>query len=271
MYDSSSDPAPPERSARLMSAVRAPKTAELVAAQLRRRIARGELAEDDALPGETQLMQQFGVSRPTLREAFRILESESLLEIRRGARGGPRVRMPDPSTAARHAALLLEVSGATLGDVHQARLAIEPAAARMVAEQHSPEVIAVLRQVHAEELRATNNVAIRAAASARFHATLVELCGNKTLAILIGMLGAIIDNQNARFIASLSREWQGYRGAYLHVIVEGHERLLPLLEAGDGPAAEQHWRRHLHDASEAVRSLLGDIDTLPVLELLSGE
>lgn len=255
---------------RLMRAVKAPKTAEVLASQLRRRIARGELAENDALPGETQLMQQFGVSRPTLREAFRILESESLIEIRRGARGGPRVRLPHPRTAARHAALLLEVSGATLGDVDQARLAIEPVAARLVAEQRSPEVIATLRQVHDIELHATNNVAVRAAASARFHATLVDLCGNKTLSMLIGMLGIIIDNETARFIAGLSREWQGYRGAYVHVIVEGHERLLRLIESGKGPAAEQHWRRHMQEASEAVRSLIGDIDAVPVRELLSG-
>jgi DNA-binding FadR family transcriptional regulator len=269
MHERSDNNAPPRTDARLMSAVRAPKTAELVAAQLRRRIASGELTEDDALPGESQLMQQFGVSRPTLREAFRILESESLIEIRRGARGGPRIRLPNPRTAARHAALLLEVSGSTLGDVNQARLAIEPAAARLVAAQRSPQVIEVLRQVHAEELRATNNVAIRAAASARFHSTLVELCGNQTLSMLIGMLGIIIDNQNARFIAGLSREWQGYRGAYLHVIVQGHERLLQLIEAGDTEAAEQHWRQHMHDALESVRTLLGDIDELPIVEVLA--
>jgi GntR family transcriptional regulator, transcriptional repressor for pyruvate dehydrogenase complex len=271
MHEPASDSTSLRQAARQIEKVRAPKTAELVATQLRRRIARGELCADDALPGETQLMQQFGVSRPTLREAFRILESESLIEIRRGARGGPRIRLPNPRTAARYAALLLEVSGATLADVNDARLAIEPAAARLVAEQRSPEVIKVLRRVHEEELQATNNVATRAAASARFHATLVECCGNTTLAMLIGMLGIIIDNQNARFIAGLSRKWQGYRGEYLHVIVQGHERLLELIEAGDGPAAEQHWRQHMHDAMESVRSLLGDIAARPLVDVLSDQ
>ena len=47
-----------------------PKTAELVAAELRRKIVRGELAEGDALPSEAALMAEFAVSRPTLREAF---------------------------------------------------------------------------------------------------------------------------------------------------------------------------------------------------------
>ena len=68
--------------------VKVPKTAELVATQLRNQIVRGDLREGDALPPEAALMAQFGVSRPTLREAFRVLESEALISVRRGARGG---------------------------------------------------------------------------------------------------------------------------------------------------------------------------------------
>ena len=44
--------------------VRVPKAAELVAAQLRGQIVRGELGEGDTLPPEHELMQRFGVSRP---------------------------------------------------------------------------------------------------------------------------------------------------------------------------------------------------------------
>jgi len=59
----------------------------MIASYLRSRIVRGELAEGDSLPSEVELMHQFDVSRPTLREAFRILETESLIVIRRGSRG----------------------------------------------------------------------------------------------------------------------------------------------------------------------------------------
>jgi DNA-binding FadR family transcriptional regulator len=50
--------------------------AELVADRIRRQIIRGEVRAGDALPPETALMESFGVSRPTLREAFRVLEAE---------------------------------------------------------------------------------------------------------------------------------------------------------------------------------------------------
>ena len=64
------------RASDIATPVRVPKAAELVAAQLRGQIVRGELAEGDALPPEHELMQRFGVSRPTLREAFRVLEEK---------------------------------------------------------------------------------------------------------------------------------------------------------------------------------------------------
>src|ERR1700728_1431307 len=105
--------------------IRVPKAAELVVAELRREIIRGELAEGDPLPPEADLMARFGVSRPTLREAFRVLESESLITIRRGAKGGARVQPPGREVAARYAAFTLEYRGVTLRDVYVARAALE--------------------------------------------------------------------------------------------------------------------------------------------------
>ncbi|MGH7747682.1 MAG: FadR/GntR family transcriptional regulator, partial [Candidatus Dormibacteria bacterium] len=56
--------------------VRVPKAAELVAAKIRRQIVNGDLPAGTGLPPEAVLVSRYGVSRPTLREAFRILESE---------------------------------------------------------------------------------------------------------------------------------------------------------------------------------------------------
>ena len=71
--------------------IRVPKTSEIVANHIRGQIVRGELREGDSLPPEGQLMTSFGISRPTLREAFRILEAESLISVVRGSRSGARV------------------------------------------------------------------------------------------------------------------------------------------------------------------------------------
>lgn len=81
-------------------AVRSPKTAELVAQTLRKMIADGQLKDGDFLPYEADLMTHFQVSRPTLREAVRVLESDRLVEVRRGSRTGAKVRVPGPEVVA---------------------------------------------------------------------------------------------------------------------------------------------------------------------------
>ncbi|MCA1845417.1 MAG: winged helix-turn-helix domain-containing protein, partial [Actinobacteria bacterium] len=100
--------------------LRIPKAAEQMPRELRRRIVIGELPEGSPLPPEDELMAQFGLARTTIREAFRVLESEGLLVIRRGAGGGARVRAPSVSAVARYAGLVLQFEGATLADVHEA-------------------------------------------------------------------------------------------------------------------------------------------------------
>ena len=80
--------------------VRPQKMADMVAGRIRQMIARGELTDGEWLATEPELMEQFGVSRPTLREAFRLLESDSLVTIRRGPPGGARVTVPGPEAAA---------------------------------------------------------------------------------------------------------------------------------------------------------------------------
>src|SRR6202012_6259409 len=100
--------------AQIGTVMRAPKPGELVATHLRRQIVRGELRPGETLPLESQLMEQYGVSRPTLREAFRILESETLISVRSGGHGGARVVAPEVSVAAGRVGPLLPMQGAPL-------------------------------------------------------------------------------------------------------------------------------------------------------------
>ena len=231
--------------------VRVPKTAELVAGQIRNRIVRGELHEGDALPPESELMEQFGVSRPTLREAFRILESESLISVRRGARGGARVHTPDLAVAARYAGLLLQVQKATLADVYEARSLIEPAAARLLAQRHTKADVRALRET-IEDVRSSLERPAELAgaelgtATTRFHECLVERCGNQTLSMLGGMLFEIVEAHTSQAIMrdmsspDTSRNFQRALRAY--------DKLTDLIEAGDADAAERFWREHMEVA-----------------------
>src|SRR5947208_4773308 len=127
--------------------VRVPKTAELVAQVIRSQIVRAELTEGDALPPESELTGRFGISRPTLREALRILESESLITLSRGSRTGAIVHAPTREVADRHTGLLLQAKGVNLADVYEARVAIYASAARDLAEYGTHEHSKAMRSM----------------------------------------------------------------------------------------------------------------------------
>ncbi|KLL11967.1 FadR/GntR family transcriptional regulator [Protofrankia coriariae] len=244
--------------------VRVPKTAELVAAHLRRRIVRGELVEGDALPPEATLMEQFGVSRPTLREAFRVLESEALITVRRGAHGGARVHTPNGDIAARYAALVLEYRGTTLADIHQARAVIEPPCVALLAANRTQEDLDKLRLAVSETAAAvsSDDPGQYLQADLAFHVLLVELAGNTTLSVLSGMLRHILD------LATLSHpnpeRSAEQRLASRRRLLE-HERVVDFIEARDARAAEELWRTHLLETSQDLTN--GPVATT-VLDLL---
>lgn len=230
------------------SPIRSPKTAELVAGTLRRMVVEGQLKEGDFLPNEAELMTHFGVSRPTLREAVRVLESERLVEVRRGSRTGARVRVPGPEIVARPAGLLLELSGATIADLLTAKAGIEPMAARLLAEFGSTDAFDELDQL-LEELVADGHESARLAESTGlFHLRVVQLSGNETLSIVAGMLHEI----TVRHMAFVFKERRPVSKGDFDKLIRSYRKLMQFLRAGDAAGAEAHWRRHL----DATRELL---------------
>src|SRR5206468_12578040 len=92
-----------------------------------------DLVDGELLGREPELVERFGVSRPSLREALRILEAEQLIAVVRGVRGGVVVNAPDSRVTARTAAMVLQSRNVSVADVLEARHLLEPLAARAIA------------------------------------------------------------------------------------------------------------------------------------------
>ncbi|GAA3695504.1 FadR/GntR family transcriptional regulator [Streptomyces iranensis] len=251
--------------------VRAPKAAEIIAKSIRRRIVLGELREGDTLPSEADLMAQFGVSRPTLREAFRIMEAESLISIRRGARGGARVLAPDLSVAARYVGLLLQLSGTTIGEVYDTRVIIEPAAVHRLATRRKERDLEDLRAC-VEELRklveaakADPGISLDAGSRLawRFHELLIERAGNRAMAIQWGVLRDVMETHLASAVSRSSDRSDAVES--FRRSVRSYSKLVAFLEAKDAEGAQRHWRKHM-DVSSKI--LLGtEADPKAVVDL----
>lgn len=248
--------------------IRVPKTSEIVADHFRGQIVRGELQEGDFLPPEGQLMTSLGISRPTLREAFRILEAESLISVVRGSRTGARVHRPSVELVSRYAGYVLQSLNTTIGDIYQARLAIEPQVVRWLSTQPDRRSINRLR-AEIERLRVLL-IADRfdefIEAVSEFHGALVEVSGTQTLTFM----NQLLLNLTARHQTDYKRR---HPLAYddqkkrLSVGLRSYEKLVDLIEAGEVEAAVKHWRLHLTNAN---MTWTGDDEGSRVVDSLGG-
>lgn len=246
----------------LTAVVRVPKTADLVALNLRRRIVRGELQAGDDLPTVAVLAEQFGISQPTMREAFRVLESEGLISVRRGSQGGARVMTPDSEGAARYAARVLQYRGATLAEVLDATAALEVACVSMLARTRTKAQLTRLREALAAEEEAGDPAQIVAAQTA-FHSVLIGLSDLQTLIVLAEMLRSIVDVASRTAVElegdSTRQNEAAHKGSMTH------RRLVDLIEERDAAGAEELWDRHIQQTRNYLERTLG---TQTLLELL---
>jgi DNA-binding GntR family transcriptional regulator len=114
------------------------KASLAIAAEFRSRIARGDLQAGEPLPVESDLMYELGVSKGVVREALRILETEGLVEVRRGLGGGPRVRHPSISEAAKAIGVYLQIGDVHVTDVWETRDRMIGSAVERLASQPDP-------------------------------------------------------------------------------------------------------------------------------------
>lgn len=216
------------------SRVRVPKTAEVVARTLRAQIVGGAIGVGEPLPSEAALMEQFGISRPSLREAFRILESERLIEVRRGSRGGARAVKPDIAVAARYLGVIMQFDRVPLKDVFLARAYFEPLGFRLLADNADREsAIAELREL-LDDIGSAPSIPT---AYVEFFLRLFSLAGNRPMELLYGALTEVVGSEledttrtDASTAASVKRSLS---------------KALSLAEKGDGQAAGEFWTKQM--------------------------
>lgn len=234
----------------LTTRIHVPKTSEIVADKIRAQIIRGELNEGDTLPPEGQLMDSLGISRPTLREAFRILESEGLISVVRGSRTGAKVHKPSVDLVSRYAGYMLEAQGTTIADLYQARLAIEPSVVRWLATDKGGGAIVRLRTLLAEMAALLDEdkheefiekVEV-------FHQSLVAATGLKTLTFMSRMLLNLAAKHQREFQRRHARSPEARRKSH-RAGLRSYEKVVDLIEAGQVEEAVAHWRLHLNNAN----------------------
>ncbi|MEB3061990.1 FadR/GntR family transcriptional regulator [[Mycobacterium] zoologicum] len=230
--------AKPSRSDLRLSPVDVPKSSDVLAGELRERILNGELAEGIALPAERELVKQTQMSRATVREALRILEVQNLVRVKPGRAGGAFVQRPTTTSMVNSVTMLIRGQHIKLGDLMEAREALEPCCAELAARNRTDEDLAELD-------RANRAIADPAADLAQFLQANLDWHVGVTIAshneLLMGFMLALskaiyTGTENAAFIDSEIRA----------ATAKAHRAITEAIRGRDDAAAARRMCRHVH-------------------------
>jgi DNA-binding FadR family transcriptional regulator len=226
--------------------------AEAVADRLRDRILSGEVPNGGLLPKLEDLTEEFRVSKASLREACRILETEGLLSVLRGNVGGALVHVPQPAHAAYTVGLVLQAREVPLRDVAAAVERFEPICVELCAER-ADRMTAIIPQLEAtqRDLAACierGDGAGASLAARAWHEALVAGCGNETTVVLLGALEAVWTSQARSKSVEYAKRGVGLSPELSRKVYDEHEEIQQRIAAGDVAGAAAAARAHLRNA-----------------------
>jgi DNA-binding FadR family transcriptional regulator len=225
------------------------RTAEIIADELRRQIIEGELADGDLLPRQEVLVEQFNVSLVSLREALRILETEGLLSVRRGNRGGAVVHAPAKASAAYMLGLLLQSDTVPLADLGTALQELEPMCAALAARRadRTDELVPKLREINEAMAEHIDEGARFTEIGGQFHDELVRGCGNHTMIAVVGSLETLWNSHLQHWANRTEARGEYPSMGKRRYAMNVHNKLTDAIDAGDAERARKLAARHLAD------------------------
>ena len=168
--------------------VKSTRIYEEIVRQIRQMIAEGRLKSGDRLPPERDLAEKFVVSRTSVREALRTLESLGLVEIRPGE--GTFVRRVSVESLVQPLAAVVASQREAIGELFEARRLLEPAIAALAAARATPEERYEMERILDEQAKEVASGGTGMAQDAQFHAAIGAAAHNRAITRIAS---AIID------------------------------------------------------------------------------
>ncbi|MFH2074729.1 MAG: FadR/GntR family transcriptional regulator [Pseudomonadota bacterium] len=207
-------------------------------------IEEGKLKRGDHLPSERELAEAFKVSRTTVREAIRTLESMKLLQSRQG--NGTYVLVSSEEALIQPLAAALFKEKDDIRDIFYIRKIIEPHVAELAAENATPQEIEEMERIlrkqeecigHRENIIETNS---------DFHNLIVKATKNRVMERLIVVLIDLLKKSREKSLMEGENNERAKRS------LEGHQRVLSAIKNGDCDAARKSMLQHLEDIEEII-------------------
>jgi GntR family transcriptional repressor for pyruvate dehydrogenase complex len=226
-----------------LKAIKKIRVYEDIVAQVKDLIAEGKLRPGDQLPPERELSDTFQVSRASVREAIRALESLGFIETRQGE--GTYIASSVETLLASLPSALFQRRDFLL-QVFEARKILEPAIAGLAAERAAVEEVAQLEAILMEQARQITEGETGVEADTRFHSALAEAAKN---GVLLKLNDAIVDSLRETRERSLQARGRPARS------LAGHREILQAIQSGNPIRAKEAMLAHLEAIEHNVLKL----------------
>jgi DNA-binding FadR family transcriptional regulator len=231
------------------------KAAETVARDIAHDIIAGGLVTGDMLPNEASMIEQYSVSRESLREGLRLLETQGLITIRRGPGGGPLVGAADATNLGRVSTLYFHMARASYAELFDAWVIAESLIAEYAARNPDAQLRKELMEPyltgHAGEQAESSETEVDEffALHSGFHIKLGVLTGNRVLELTLRTYGTIVSHHTVS-VDDPRRLGQ--------VLVDDHRSIAAAVAAGHVRKARSEMQRHIETVVADIREHLGD-------------
>ena len=223
----------------MLKPVEKKKAYEDIVQQIRTLIEEGKLKRDDHLPSERDLSETFRVSRTTVREAIRTLESMKLLQSRQG--DGTYVLASSEESLIQPLAVALFNEKDDIRDIFFIRKIIEPHVAELAAENATPQEIEEMERILRQQEECIGHGENIIETDSAFHNLMVKATTNRVMERLIVVLIDLLKQSREKYLTEDENDERAKRS------LEGHQRILSAIKKGDGDAARESMLQHLED------------------------
>jgi GntR family transcriptional repressor for pyruvate dehydrogenase complex len=214
------------------------RVSDVVIDQIKQLLLGAKLNVGDRLPPERQLAKQLGVSRVPVREALFSLENSGFLKIKRGAGGGIFVSEPSVEPYAEFFTLMLQMGKASVQELTEARLFLEPNVAGLAAERATSEDLEKIERSISEYEKRVEQDAPRKIGDMEFHVNVAEASKNIVMVLTIkGLMGLLY-----KTVKDLGLTREDKRKS-----VNTHRRIFEFIRASDSERASHLMAEHVKE------------------------
>jgi GntR family transcriptional regulator, transcriptional repressor for pyruvate dehydrogenase complex len=235
---------------------------ERVVEQIEEAVLSGRLKPGSRLPSERDMMTQFGVSRSTVREALRVLQSNGMVQSRAGDPRGPEVLPPSSSALQKSMSRLARAESMSLAELLQFRMLLEGSAYQLAAHLRTVDQLAEMEAALDAMTSAVDvGYAEFSTADVAFHDAVARATQNSLIVVCSNVVrGVVVDLITDRLAHAPDRQ------ALMRTYLKHHSEVLQAIRAGDGALASRLSRHALHDSYAEYLAEPDRVLLLPLLE-----